>query len=72
MSMCYACRATIDSLATRCPYCTSQVEAYTGNNPNRDTSGDGFAVAAVAIVVGGVMVCSAVKWLIDVVFRWFS
>ena len=69
--LCYACRATIDNLATRCPYCTSHIN-HGGGNPNRDTSDDGFIAAAVFIVVGAVMVCSAVKWLIDCIFRWFS
>lgn len=31
--LCYDCRATIDNLATRCPYCTSAVEMYSGNQP---------------------------------------
>lgn len=31
--MCYACRRDIDSLSSRCPYCTSEVEAYSGNRP---------------------------------------
>ena len=71
MSLCFACRNTVPDGATRCPHCTSHI-TYGGGNPNRDTGDDGFIVAAVFIVVGAVMVCSAVKWLIDVIFRWFS
>ena len=33
MSLCYACRNTIDPLSTRCLYCTSEVEMYSGNRP---------------------------------------
>ncbi len=35
MIMCYACRRDIDSLSTRCPYCTSEVEPYSGLRPKQ-------------------------------------
>lgn len=36
MSLCYACRNTIDSLTTRCPYCTSAVDPYSGAKPTNN------------------------------------
>jgi len=36
--MCYACRNEIDHFSTRCAYCTSAVEPYTGLRPNSNPS----------------------------------
>ena len=71
LALCYACRNPVPDGATRCSQCTSHI-TYGGGNPNRDTSDDGFIFAAVIIVVGAVMLCTAGKWLIDSIFLWIG